>query len=139
MSDVASRTELAKVVHLVGSSFAPSAVVINRGSMQGVKPGDKYLFFAYGPEIVDPDSGANLGRLELVRGRGEVVHVQDHLATVRSIERRPARTGRRIIRESNDLLSFVQLGRGKIIEEELPADESVPFEGVGTGDLAKPI
>jgi hypothetical protein len=37
------------------------------------------------------------------------------------------------------LLSFVQLGRGKIIEEELPADESVPFEGVGTGDLAKPI
>lgn len=143
MSDVATKTKLAKVAHLVDSRVAPSAVVINRGSSDGVKLGDKYLIFGYGPEIVDPDSGEDLGRVELVRGRGEVMHVQDHLATVRSIEYRRSRTKRRVVRSDlhNDLLNAYDsiIRGGRIIEEELPPDESVPFEGVSVGDLAKPI
>ena len=85
MSDVRTETRLAKVVHIVEHGFAgPLEVVINRGSHQGVKLGDKFLVFGIGPRIIDPDTHDDLGELELVRGRGEVVHVQEHLATLRS-------------------------------------------------------
>ena len=71
---------MAKVVYLAGSDYDPYELAINRGSRDGIKPGQKYLVFGFGPELRDPDTGENLGRIELVRGRGEVVHVQDHIA-----------------------------------------------------------
>lgn len=128
---------MAKVVYLGGSDYDPHELAINRGSRDGIKPGQKYPVFGYGPELSDPDTGENLGRIELVRGRGEVVHVQDHIATIRSIERQPERRGKRVIRDSS-IAALVQ-GRGQVVEEEWPAEEIVPFRNVSVGDLAKPI
>src|SRR5258708_4141302 len=59
-------------------------VVINRGRKHGVKLGQTFLVFSSGPEIIDPVTGDNLGSLELVKGRGKVIHLQDNLATLRS-------------------------------------------------------
>src|SRR5882672_5460239 len=102
MSDAAVRTRLAKVVHVVDpdTTYSPVEIVINRGSQNGVKIGDQYLVFGEGPMIQDPDTGKDLGQLELVRGRGEVVHVQEHLATIRSIERRRERPAKRVFRDA---------------------------------------
>jgi hypothetical protein len=82
MSEVRSETRLAKIVLLVDPDITngrPLNVVINHGSRQGVKVGDQFVVFGIGPHIADPDTGEDLGILERVRGRGEVVHVQEHL------------------------------------------------------------
>jgi len=141
MSDVVAETsptgtKLAKVVHLVDAMYSPVEVVINRGARNGVKLGDRFLVFGEGPHITDPDTGKDLGQLELVRGRGEVVHVQEQLATIRTIERRRTRPAKRVIREAvGSLLN----GPGRVVEEELAPEAEVPFEAVRLGDLAKPI
>jgi hypothetical protein len=138
MSDVKTETRLAKVVHVVDpdSTYAPVEVVINRGARHGVKLGDRFLVFGEGPYITDPDTGKDLGQLELVRGRGEVVHVQEHLATLRTMERRRTRPGKRVYRDG---IGRVIGGISTVVEEEIPAEEELPFEAVRLGDLAKPI
>jgi hypothetical protein len=73
MSDVKTDFRLAKVVHIT----SPFEVVINHGQSDFVKPGDRFVIFGEGPQIRDPDSGQDLGTLELVRGQGEVIHGHD--------------------------------------------------------------
>jgi hypothetical protein len=143
MSDVKVESRLARVVLIVDPGFArePLEVVVNRGALHGVKLGDRFLVFGTGPHVTDPETGEDLGALELVRGRGEVVHVQDKMATVRSTERRRTRPARRVIREQSwaaNLLSRAGAPAG-IIEEEIAPEAEVPFESVQLGDLAKPI
>ena len=134
MGDIATQIDLATVVVVNDESWT---VAINRGTKHGVKLGDRFLVFGYGPEIVDPGSHENLGRIELVRGRGEVFHVQENLATMRSIERRRAKPGKRIVREESRMLGL-GLG-GRTVEEHLDEDQDLPFENVVVGDLAKRI
>jgi hypothetical protein len=142
MSEVTASADLAKVVHILGPDRNPFQLVINRGARDGLKPGQRYLVFGYGPEVSDPESGESLGRVELVRGRGEVAHLQDNLATIRSIEVGSARRGKRVIR---DVLPFgiartgIAAGLGQVIEEDWPADSEQPFRDVQLGDLARPI
>jgi hypothetical protein len=134
MSEVAAPTRLARVVHLVDHDYETAfKVVINQGSRQGVKVGDRFLVFARGPHIADPETGEDLGELELVRGRGEVIHVQDNLATLRSVEQTRAVRGKRIVRQSGVLGVL-----GPMTEEDIPP-EQMPFDNVGVGDLAKRI
>jgi hypothetical protein len=144
MSDTKTETRLAKVVHFSDPAFGdgPLEVVINRGLREGVKPGDRFLVFGVGPHILDPDTSKDLGELEVVRGRGLVVHVQEHLATLRTTERRRTRPAKRIIRDRSDLMSryIGALGTpGNVNEEELAPEAEMPFEAVRLGDLAKPI
>jgi hypothetical protein len=142
MSDVKAETRLAKVVHIGDSGFTggivgPRDVVINRGSRQGVKLRDRFLIFGFGPHIVDPDTGEDLGELEVVRGQGAVVRVQEHVATVRTLARSRTRPPKRIIRQAYG--GFGLGTPGNVIEEELAPEAEVPFEAVCLGDLAKPI
>jgi len=135
MSDVDLKTDLAKVIFIIDGT----RLVINRGSKNGLKVGDRFLVFGYGPDLRDPDTGADLGRLEVVRGRGEVTHVQDDLATVQSIERRPRRATRRIVREPTRAAAILAQIEGRLIEEELQPDEELPFLQPEVGDLVKPV
>ena len=148
MSEIKAETQLAKIVHQVDPGYARGSleVVINQGSRHGVKTGDRFFVFGTGPHIADPDTSEDLGVLELVRGRGEVVHIQEQMATVRSVERRGIRPAKRIIREpatgvsslARALLGDVRSSTG-VIEEELAPEAEMPFESVQLGDLAKPI
>ena len=130
MHEVSTTADLAKVVHVVETQYPPFEIVINRGKRHGVRLGARFLVFGIGPEVTDPDTGENLGRIELVRGRGEVIHVQDSLATLRSIEQTPGRRGKRITRQYGTF--------GPTVEEDVPS-EQMPFEGVRVGDTARPI
>jgi hypothetical protein len=137
MSEVQERFELAKVVLTLGTGDTSLEVVVNRGEHDGLRQGQRFLVFGYGPEITDPDSGKNLGRVELVRGRGEVVHVQPHLATLRSVEKSREGGKKRIIRDTSGLGIFA--GRGHVVEEDVGEERAIPFLGVQVGDMAKPI
>lgn len=140
MNDIKAATRLAKVVHVVDPGFTdgPLEVVINRGTLQGVKLGDRFLVFGIGPHLNDPDTGEDLGEIELVRGRGEVIHVQEHVATLRTLERRQIRSAKSISRDG--LANLALTGEpGNEIKEELAPEAEMPFEAARLGDLAKPI
>lgn len=72
--------DLAKVVKVIDAF----RVVINRGRADGVSSGDRYLVYQIGEELTDPDTEESLGRVEIVKGGGEVTHVQERMATVES-------------------------------------------------------
>lgn len=154
MTEVATEAGLAKVIYVIDDAPVPSRLVINRGSRHGVKVGDRFLVFGYGPDLKDPDTGENLGRLEIVRGRGQVVHVQDDMATLKSLERRFRRPARPLVRDLpagaltqallgrtvlDDALTGPFFGAGRAIEDEVEPEQDMPFHGAALGDLAKPI
>jgi hypothetical protein len=109
-------------------------IMINRGAEDGLKVGDQFLVYGLGPEISDPDTGTNLGRVEIVRGRGAVTHLQPRMASLTSIERRQRTRRTAPVPGDNSILSMVsQMAPREVVEEDLP------FLGVQIGDVAKPI
>jgi len=146
MSDVKAQSRLAKAVHIVDADrkWGPLQLVINQGARHGIKLGDRFLVFGNGPHIADPDTGADLGPLELVRRQGEVVHVQEQMATIRTTERSRRRPARRLIRDPamraalGVALSGI-VAPASVVEEELNGEDERAFDSVQLGDLAKPI
>ncbi|HPA45665.1 MAG TPA: hypothetical protein PLG59_06780 [bacterium] len=55
-------------------------LVANRGSADGWAKGDLLVVFEEGDEILDPQTGQSLGKLELVKAEMEAVHVQEHMS-----------------------------------------------------------
>ena len=109
-------------------------VVINVGSLDGVKKGQRFQVYSIGEEIFDPDSGESLGSLEVIRGTGRVTHVQDKMATLESDMVEP---GTKIIRKSNTAF-FRAIGEGWTEEKALPPAPA-EFKSPATGDHARPI
>lgn len=69
-------------------------VVINAGRADGIRSGQRFLIYKIGDEIIDPDTNESLGRLEVIKGIGEVIHVQEKMATLQTtdkheVQRRP--------------------------------------------------
>ena len=109
-------------------------VVINKGLDDGVEEGDHFLIYELSDfEIEDPDTGENLGKLERVKGEGKVIHSQENISTIQSIERthEPGRT----IKRSRDALGI--LGEEKI--HESGSSKIEPFKNPKVGDLVKRI
>ena len=69
------------MVALVVDKFS---VVINRGSEEGVKIGDRFMLYELSDEIIDPETNKAIGRLEIAKGTGQVMQVQEHISLVRS-------------------------------------------------------
>lgn len=61
-------------------------IVINKGAADGLKKGNRFLVYAIGEELFDPDTNESLGMIEIVKGKGEIVHLQDRLATLETYE-----------------------------------------------------
>lgn len=109
---------------LVAHVINPSQIVINRGSLHDVKVGQRMLIYRTGDqEIKEPESGESLGYLELVKGTGQVIHVQEKICTIESDQRKFPRR----IRSAWGLAA-------EIIE-----GEALPFDHPEVGDLVKPI
>jgi hypothetical protein len=67
-----------EVVKTLGKNMA----VINRGS-NSVKIGQRFTFYLKGEELIDKQSGENLGALEIKVGRGKIVDVNPKYSTVK--------------------------------------------------------
>jgi len=77
------RTKAAKIASLIDEY----RVVINKGSNTGVKIGDIFQIYKVGQEVVDPDTKVSLGRVEIIKGKGEVIHVQETMAILQTTEK----------------------------------------------------
>jgi hypothetical protein len=108
--------------------------VINWGSDDEVGLGDRFIIYGLGDRLKDPETGEDLGLLEIVRGKGKVTHIQPRLATLETYERE-ALPGKRIIRR-NPIFSMG--GLGDQIEEVGQTEQSM-LQGAEVGDYARPI
>ena len=110
-------------------------VVINRGSEHGVAKDQRFQIYIYSEEeIIDPENGESLGRLEIVKGTGKVVHIQPKMATLKSTEE-SVTTERKIVKNLSPLSVF---GRGG--EETItPTTKRLPFDKPEVGDKVRPI
>lgn len=61
-------------------------VVMDKGLNCEVATGQRYLVVGLGDVISDPETGEELERLEIVRGRVSVMHVQEKIATLKSCD-----------------------------------------------------
>lgn len=83
-------------------------VVINKGSNDGVRVGQRFLILTIGEEIKDPDTKESLGKIEVIKGKGEVTHVQERMATLQTtdtheIKRQPSGIGLFAIAQSQEV------------------------------------
>lgn len=60
--------------------------VINKGNEHGVRKGYKFLIIEIGESIEDPETGENLGELEIIKGEAMTLHIQDKMSTLISNE-----------------------------------------------------
>ena len=71
---------------LVAEIISNRRVVLNKGSQDRISRGDKFIVFNLGEEVHDPKTGESLGVLEKIKGKGEVIHVQDRMCTIETYE-----------------------------------------------------
>src|SRR5690606_36720925 len=118
-----------KVVKII----TPYQVVINAASDMGLKKGQRFLIYALGEMIHDPDTGEALEQLETVNGTGTIVHLQAKIATVES--NMTVETPRTIKRTSGLGSLIVIYGNTEVTE--LSRNEK-PFSEPQIGDLVRP-
>jgi hypothetical protein len=139
-------------------------LVINKGENSGIKEGQRMLVYNTSEEeIKDPHTGESLGYLELVRGTGTIIFVQDKIAILKSdkTNNKKSRLLELLIREKalptplDPLVErlFTNVNRPKaqkpiseLIDTELlnkllaqELSETSPFENPQVGDLVIPI
>jgi len=113
-------------------------VVINRGTLHKIRKGQQFLLYKLSEEeIKDPASGESLGYLEITKGTGKIIHVQERISTIESNKREPSE--RRIVRKKS-MSPFFSSFTGEEEEETIvPSGRLVPFDDPIVGDKAKPI
>ena len=70
MNEIACDT--IKVIKLINEY----KIVVNKGENAGIKLGQVFLVYKEAEELFDPDTDESLGKLEITKGKGKVVHVQ---------------------------------------------------------------
>ena len=113
----------------------PYQIVLNIGKEDGVSINDKFLIFGLGKMISDPETGNDLEKLEIPRGEGKVIHVQNKICTVESTG--ISDTPKTITRINKIPLSFSLFSTST--EERETKIEKMPFDKVQIGDLARKV
>ncbi|VVB86131.1 Uncharacterised protein [uncultured archaeon] len=109
-------------------------VVINRGAKHGIKEGQRFLLYKLDDkEIKDTISGQSLGHLEIPKGTGKVINVQELMSIIESDRWEPSE--RTVVRRQPQSKLFPE------IEEEIttPSNRLKTFDSPEIGDKAKPI
>lgn len=118
-----------KVVDVMDDDYK---IVINAGINKDVKKGQRFLVYALSNhEIFDPDTNTSLGFLEIVKGTGTVIHVQEKMATIESDVYETSQPTK-IIRKK----SIYSLGT---TEERTVSREHIAFNNPEIGDFVKQI
>ena len=110
---------------VVADVLGSDRVVINVGTTDGVKVGQRYLIYELSDkEIVDPVTEESLGKLEIPKGTGRIVHAQDRMAVLES-DKEPGRSATHLATWFDPTL--------------FPGSEKAPFRSPRLGDSVKRI
>ncbi|WP_024955927.1 hypothetical protein [Sulfurospirillum arcachonense] len=112
------------------------SVVINAGSNQGISKNDCFVVIGIGDIIVDPDTGEELEKLEVVKGKVQVLHIQDKISTVKSFEydKSPDKKEIKKVESSNSGLGL--FGANETVTESITPGKSTlkQLQNVKIGD-----
>jgi len=118
---------------LIASIINKYRVVMNRGALDGIELNQRFQIYSVSQEdILDPETKESLGKLEIVRGIGKVIHVQEQMSTLESDIKESS--GGRTIRKK---LPFGIMG--EIQETVESTDEIIEYEDVKVGDKVRPV
>ena len=112
-------------------------VVINAGFNDGISNGTTVMLYDLDEMIIDPDTGNELGVLEIVKGTGTVTHAQAAMATVESNMKEEVQ--KKVIQKRiPGIFEPTPNLFGRTTTEEIPLITK-PFKDVHTGTLVKII
>lgn len=121
--NVSGEAYLYPVVAKVLDSFN---LVINKGSIHGIKEGDRFLIYELTENILDPITKESLGPLELSKGTGDAVEVFDNKTIIRSDRFR-------------SIAASFEASGNKYLSDIEPEKYLLPFKNPKERDIAKPI
>jgi hypothetical protein len=135
-------TKVAKVLN-------PTSVILASGWEDGVKDGMEFVIYSLSETIRDPETGEDLGQLEIVKGRVYAVHVQDKLTWAqtksRVVERATNPYAELMQKEYSGYLASI-LGTSRTVKEtvyeQLKVAGAEPIEmdrTVRAGDRARSV
>lgn len=134
-------TEQIKVIELITDEHENCfKAIINKGTSDFIKNGDKFLVVGIGKELFDPDTNESLGKLETVKGKAIVSHVQEKMATIESINYKkefPTKT----VEETIGGIALILSNGARTKKTTYEEKEKVllPFENIKVGDVAKKL
>lgn len=107
-------------------------VVINRGAKNGIKEGQRFLLYKLGEKEIKDITGESLGYLEMPKGTGRVISVQERISIIESD--RMEQSEKTIVRKTRSLFA------PESEETTIPSTNRMkPFDAPVIGDKAKPI
>lgn len=114
----------------VAKIINPTRIVINRGSEHQIRPNQKVLVYSLSKEeIKDPETGEFLGYLEIYKGTGKVISIQDKISIIES--------------DRDEFVEALTKSLSSPFYRAFPTnlqiDKKIPFENPEIGDLVKPI
>lgn len=124
----------------VASVLSPTELVINKGNNSGLKTGMRFLIYTLSvDDIKDPETNESLGKLELVKGTGKIIHLQETMATIESDMFKQPLPKKIIRKNENGWKIFPYVPHETV--EEIPAEEpeQLAFKEAEIGDYAKYI
>ena len=134
-------SEQIKVIELITDEYENCyKAIINKGTINSIKNGDKFLVVGIGKELFDPDTNESLGQIETVKGKAIVSHAQEKMATIESLNYKkefPTKT----VEETIGGISLLLSNGGKTKKTTYEEKEKVllPFENIKIGDIAKKL
>jgi len=132
------------IVGKVAQIIDESLIVLNVGEAAGVTPGMQFVVFEEGDEVKDPESGASLGRVELVKGLIVVTHVQEHMSQATGAPEKSTSTdsvlSEKMVRENIDFAALQRARQMNVARDQMYGRKSTGPINVGDGvrQLAAP-
>jgi hypothetical protein len=115
----------AKVVDILNGGIR---LAINRGEEHKIRQNQRVLVYRLSDEeIKDPETGESLGYLEIYKGTGKVIHIQEKMSIIESDRR-----GWKKVESSSLIPSFLS-------DPPISSEYLLEFDNPEIGDMVKPI
>ena len=124
------QTKVAKIV-------SPTELILAAGAQEGVEEGTEFIVYSLSDSVTDPESGEDLGRIEIVKARLIAAHVQEHM----TIARTKSRTINRVYDPRALVVNPFRKEYSEEVSERMNVEMPEPLAGadmvVRVGDLAR--
>jgi len=136
------QTKVARVV-------SPTELVLAAGAKDGVEEGMEFIVYTLSDSVWDPDTGEDLGQIEIVKAKLVAAHVQEHM----TIARTKSKSVKRIIdplAPITELIAMVSIPHpfqrlevSEMVFDQMPIERAEAITArdviVRIGDLARTV
>ena len=133
------QTKVARVV-------SPTELILAAGAENGVEEGMEFIVYSLSDPVTDPETGEDLGRIEIVKARLIAAHVQEQI----TIARTKSKIIKRLINQLAGITEAVRMSAifssyevSEVVSEQMAVEKIdaiyKPDPVVRVGDLARTV